>query len=535
MTLEDRERNFEKALGRELKAKGASGLDCPDTETLAAYHERMLSPVEMAAQKTHIAACPRCQEILATLEVTEAIPSGVEDSEKTIAKMPEQASLRAKSASVREMPKRRTYLPWAVPAGAIAAGLLVWIAINTTRTAKMSDATAPVQIAENREQKEAPPSAAKPETKAPASSAMSDQIAMDELVRRKQESEEFAAGDLAKTQNGAQDKGLTRGRVAAPAPSYSHGPRQMQNQANQAQNQMLYQRQNNGQIAAQNQPTELDKLDGVTVTGKNATAFDQKEPQRSEIARKAVPAAPSPAPPPAPAASAGATGGGVSRADAEAKKEQDKDQKVAAMSETVELMGEAPALEKKARGSDASRVAAANSQDKGMQEAEKAAGDKSTKEKKAAEIGRAQLRQLHADTVSGGFTATSSRDSAEFLASIIGTPDPKIFWIITRDGEVFRSEDQWKTTKKQEIGKGIKAIAGSAPDEKTCWLLAEKGIVLRTKDGGKKWITVTAPADGNFTMITGFDAGSALITDASRGVSYSTTDGGATWKVVPQK
>jgi photosystem II stability/assembly factor-like uncharacterized protein len=66
-------------------------------------------------------------------------------------------------------------------------------------------------------------------------------------------------------------------------------------------------------------------------------------------------------------------------------------------------------------------------------------------------------------------------------------------------------------------------------------LLAEKGIVLRTRDGGKKWTTVTAPGDGNFTMITGLDAMSALITDTSGRVSYSTTDGGATWKVVPQK
>ena len=70
MALDDRERNFEKALRRELRANGVSGLDCPDAETLAAYHERMLSPEEMVAQKSHIAGCPRCQEILATLEIT---------------------------------------------------------------------------------------------------------------------------------------------------------------------------------------------------------------------------------------------------------------------------------------------------------------------------------------------------------------------------------------------------------------------------------------------------------------------------------
>src|SRR5262245_37581187 len=117
MALEDRERNFEKALRREFRAKSESGLDCPDAEALAAYHERMLSPEEMSRQKTHIAACPRCQEILATLEVTEAIPSGAEDSEKVLAKARDLAGTSRKSASLREMPRRNTHLRWAVPAG----------------------------------------------------------------------------------------------------------------------------------------------------------------------------------------------------------------------------------------------------------------------------------------------------------------------------------------------------------------------------------------------------------------------------------
>ncbi len=85
MALDDRERNFEKALGRQLRANAGVGLDCPEAETLAAYHERMLLTEEMASLKSHIAACPSCQEVLATLEVTEAIPAGEEDSENALA------------------------------------------------------------------------------------------------------------------------------------------------------------------------------------------------------------------------------------------------------------------------------------------------------------------------------------------------------------------------------------------------------------------------------------------------------------------
>jgi anti-sigma factor RsiW len=515
MALDDRERNFEKALKRELRANGAGGLDCPDAETLAAYHERMLSPEEMAAQKSHITACPRCQEILATLEVTEAIPSGAEDFENVLEESaaPEPVSAaapvsaralemaRVRSASLREMPKRKAYLRWVVPAGAIAAGLLVWIAVNTSRPSMMTKETAPVTVAENREQKEAPLAVPKREEKAPAaSSQMSDRLTENDRIATKQESEAFGTAGLAKTQSKPQDETtMLRGRAAAP-PTYSHGPRQLQNNAqNQAQNQMPYQKQNNGQIAAQNQPTEFDKMVEAPSADKSAAALTQKEPRRNEKAMKSAPPPPPAVPAPAPGVSAGAAGGKAPRADvdAEAKKDQNKDQKIGAATETVEVTAEA---------------------------------QKALAEEKASDS--ATLKKLK-ETQSLGLIAANLRDASG--PGVVRTPDERVFWLFTANGVVVKTEDGGKTTHAQRIGEGIKFLAGSAPDAKTCWLLAEKGIVMRTKDGGRKWTTVTAPADENFTMITGLDAMSALITDTSGRVTYSTTDGGATWKVVPQK
>src|SRR5881394_1896435 len=121
MAIDDRERNFEKALARELRADALNGLHCPDAETLAAYHERMLSPEELVAQKSHIAGCARCQEILATLELTEAVPISERDLQKAV-----------------------------VPAGAIAAGLLVWVAVRGNRAPIMSQSKS-VEVAENRD------------------------------------------------------------------------------------------------------------------------------------------------------------------------------------------------------------------------------------------------------------------------------------------------------------------------------------------------------------------------------------------------
>ena len=75
MPRDDREQNFDKALARHLgSSSAAQGNDCLDAETLAAYHERLLDPEEMAQRKAHIASCERCQEILAQLEATDPIP-----------------------------------------------------------------------------------------------------------------------------------------------------------------------------------------------------------------------------------------------------------------------------------------------------------------------------------------------------------------------------------------------------------------------------------------------------------------------------
>src|ERR1700743_2099425 len=74
MPRDDRDLNFEKALAGSLRSSNAApGNDCLDAETLAAYHERLLDPEEMAQRKAHIASCERCQEILAQLEATDGI------------------------------------------------------------------------------------------------------------------------------------------------------------------------------------------------------------------------------------------------------------------------------------------------------------------------------------------------------------------------------------------------------------------------------------------------------------------------------
>src|SRR5713226_3517348 len=100
MAPDERDRSFDRALTRHLRSAApageAAGLPavpasqgavCPDSETLAAYHERSLLPEELNSWKQHIVGCAHCQMILAQLEATDAISlQSVEQAEALAAK-----------------------------------------------------------------------------------------------------------------------------------------------------------------------------------------------------------------------------------------------------------------------------------------------------------------------------------------------------------------------------------------------------------------------------------------------------------------
>jgi Photosynthesis system II assembly factor YCF48 len=150
MGHEDHERKFERALERHLRRDDAGtrneadahadgrdetgAVPCPDAETLAAFHERILSAEEMNAAKEHIAECSRCQEVLAQLEATDEISLRVEaqrDLEIREPVLPTGATFRVP----KDISRGRGFkvLRWAAPAGAIAAGLLIWFVVRDAK------------------------------------------------------------------------------------------------------------------------------------------------------------------------------------------------------------------------------------------------------------------------------------------------------------------------------------------------------------------------------------------------------------------
>jgi Photosynthesis system II assembly factor YCF48 len=139
MPLDDRDRTFERALGAHLHAA------CPDAETLASYHERSLTPDEMTLWKKHIAGCAACQEVLSALEASEHVvpererelvlttfehPSGGRKAARAALEVVAQVNTIPHQHELRAVQRRGGAWRWAAPAGAIAAGLLVFAVVT---------------------------------------------------------------------------------------------------------------------------------------------------------------------------------------------------------------------------------------------------------------------------------------------------------------------------------------------------------------------------------------------------------------------
>jgi hypothetical protein len=179
MAPEDRDRSFDKAIARHLRSAAASSDSakqgagtpslrdaCPDMETLAAYHERALLAEELNSCKEHIVACARCQELLAHLELTDDIPLHAAGKVEVFAMADAQHAPNAQKIETVARPaardgRRASRLAhgvrwrWMAPAGAIAAGLLVWIALHENEPPLRSSNE--VKIAKNQEPAVAPP------------------------------------------------------------------------------------------------------------------------------------------------------------------------------------------------------------------------------------------------------------------------------------------------------------------------------------------------------------------------------------------
>ena len=238
MGSDERDRRFDKALSRHLRAsQGAADAalhrgSCPDAETLAAYHERSLLPEELNSWKEHIVGCAHCQVILAQLESTDQIPLEAADKEEALAMKESVAAMAtqnletlpmavapSKSQAASGTRLRQKARPfrlssgvrwrWLAPAGALAAGLLVWIAVHENEKPHLP-ALPTTQIAKIQE-----PPASAPSSSGPVSAALPP--ARSDLSKSKPTTDETAPPNT-RAKSGATRQSQKRDYEARAAP-----------------------------------------------------------------------------------------------------------------------------------------------------------------------------------------------------------------------------------------------------------------------------------------------------------------------------
>lgn len=225
MAPDERDRSFDKALTRHLRAAAgtdaspnrpaglpSAGASCLDPEALAAYHERSLPPEEMNSAKEHIVSCAHCQAILAHLEATDSITMPAAEKQEVVVMSPARAALPEKPRASRLSHGVRWQ--WLAPAGALAAGLLVWVAWHENQRPGLPAANE-IKMAKAQE-----PSSPLPATRQIPSSPSPDQLEGPERGR--------AVGGVASSktlreagnlkQQGRFDSGA-RAAAARPAPN----------------------------------------------------------------------------------------------------------------------------------------------------------------------------------------------------------------------------------------------------------------------------------------------------------------------------
>jgi len=471
----EEDKKFDAVLGgflvNDLRIR-AGDLHCPDSDTLAAYHERSLLREEMNSWKEHIVGCPRCQAILTELEATDSMSPQVSEREEVLtatagatAAPPEPGPLQ-KEALVTLPGKsrvtvisRRVRWQWLVPAGAIAAGFLVWVGWRENRPLPM--ATTEIKTAKL-EPPATPPS---------ASSDDRESISADELARVSKDQSAIGGAVSAKpapeTKKLKQfEKRASRGRVAH---SELQADKEVGARADTAPD----------SFAAANRARKRPAHDDKTAV---AGVMSQAEEVQTLTA------------------------------DAQLQNQQ--------VQQNLQAQSNVNGL--KASGPNPSRAAEA--------------GKKRKSESSATHYGTAAAATPAPAPPSAPVPSAFGDTAALRMASVISlsviSAGAKTSWRVGHLGMIEFSNDGGASWSRQVSNVSVELTAGSAPSEKVCWVVGQAGTILLTTDAGAHWATIRSPLAEDLSGVRATDALHATIWNLGNTKTFETSDGGSTWKAM---
>jgi Photosynthesis system II assembly factor YCF48 len=469
MPSDDRERSFENALARHLRPD-APHVGCSDPETLAAYHERSLAPVQMASLQAHLSDCPRCQQILAYLQSTDEIPMPA-------ANIAAPQAAAAKSG-VRTFPTRRhTLWRWVAPAGALAAGLLVWVAVHENNSPQIAIPQLPGQ-AKPTEIANAQSSSTQPLPPPSADTRSRNQAVPSEALGRLdtvQPSLSKIAPVPQRSQSLSKEKDFLSAQKRSDAAGVSGAlPVAPPKPANPA--------------------AAKSDLQPEVPGGVAQTVTVEAEAPNNELSSTQAAAA------------------GAATTEPKAKSENDKrDTAYRAASSAPAFTGGAPVSAPSAPPQQSSQSVQVTAE--------------------SAEITNLPVQNRQVANLTNLNAATQLLLASSTGGVTVSAPGGRVSWRIGQAGVILFSSDAGKTWLVQPSGIITDLLAGSAPSDKVCWIVGRSGTILRTTDKGRHWKKVTPPTQDDLRSVFAVDARQATVSPASG--TYQTTDSGATWNKLP--
>ena len=471
----EEDKKFDAVLGgflvNDLRIR-AGHLHCPESDTLAAYHERSLLPEEMNSWKEHIVGCARCQAILTELEATDSIPLQVSAKEEvllTAAAMPAAVASQAGKTATTKAPEKSRVTPisrgvrwqWLTPAGALAAGLLVWVAWHENRTPQVKTATE-VTTAKMEPPATLPPSVTRDGRQS---------VSADEMARISKDQGAVSGAAAAKPAPQARslkqfEKSDARGRVPSSEP---RSDKETGARADTALDSLA------AANRAQNQPAQDTKAGAAgalsqTVEVQTLTASAQMQNQQAQQ-------------------------------NLQAQQNQLNEQKTS--------------------GPNSSRSA----------EAAKKRKSESPAVPYRAEATPAAQPPPPAPASAAAFNdGAALRMAAAISPSVIAAPGGKTLWRAGHAGMIEFSNDGGASWSRQTSNVFADLTAGSAPSDKVCWIVGRAGTILLTTDAGAHWAIIHSPLVEDLGGVRATDALHANIWNPANTRVFETSDGGATWK-----
>jgi hypothetical protein len=500
MAPDERDRSFDKALARHLRSAATAGdaagipavhaspgAGCPDPETLAAYHERSLLPEQLNSLKEHLVGCANCQTVLARLEMTDEIPLLAAGREEVISEhrfqpekpaqiletVPVAAAVSHSQRPVAATPPRKSRRlllmrgarwQWLAPAGALAAGLLVWIALHENQPSSLSNARhSEIKTAQNQ---------------LPAAPVPS----LSTAVPQPSEPQKSAA-TLTRPQSLVDENAISKGRVASHAikPGRGFGDGSGTRSAKSTDEKELRARKDEARDVSADQSAAAIRGD---LDAKNLPLTSRQEVQ---VQSQVVTVEPE-----------------IAQSQNLQTQNQSNNyvlQKVPGPSQTNQ--GESL---KKAKREAAAAPAAPPPKPQG------------------ADGGAAPSYSTSESLIVTGMISNPR---------LISPPGLNLIWRAGRSGLIEFSKDGGSSWSRQTSGVLADLLTGSAPSDQVCWIVGRVGAILLTTDGGAHWKILPSPLTEDLGGVRAIDALHATIWNARSTKSFETSDGGLTWKPVP--